>query len=62
MQFGEKTNGQTFRKTDKSSFRKTHCTNGQTFQKKKNAVLINRASYIKTNGQTLKKRKADAVW
>jgi hypothetical protein len=35
-------------------------TNGQTFQKKANAVLRNRAS--KTNGQTFQKKKANAVW
>ena len=59
MQFGEKTNGQTFQKTDKCSFRKKQT---DKHFKKKNAVLISRASYIKTNGQTLKKRKANAVW
>ena len=42
MQFGEiqKTNGQTFRKTDKSSFRKTQ-TDKHFKNKKQHAVLRN---------------------
>ena len=42
MQFGEKTNGQKFQKTDKCSFRKKQTD--KHFEKKQNAVLRNRAS------------------
>ena len=57
MQFGEKTNGQTFQKTDKCSFRKKQTD--KHFKKKQNAVWRNRAE--KKNGQTFLK-KANAVW
>ena len=65
-----KTNGQTLqpatqslkeKQTDKHFEKQTNVVLGKNtwtnISKKKNSVLINRASYIKTNGQTLKKEK-----
>ena len=57
MQFGEKTNGQTFQKTDKCSFRKKQTD--KHFKKKQNAVSRNRAS--KKEWTNILKKKF-AVW
>ena len=58
MQFGEKTNGQTFQKTDKCSFRKKQ-TDKHFKKKKQHAVFRSLAS--KNESTNFKKKKANAV-